>query len=244
MQRPWSIYVGFDPREAAAFAVARHSIQRFNRMIPIHGIVLSEMVKKGLYTRETIYRSHWENGNKWNYWDVVSKAPMSTEFAISRFLVPHLAGRGLALFMDCDVLVKENVARLFEIAEDGTKAVWCVKHQHIPEVTTKMDGQTQAAYPRKNWSSVMMFDCDHEANQALTVKMVNSLPGRELHRFCWLKDEEIGELDPEWNYLVEETKTNLPPKIVHFTAGGPWFPDYECVEYGDEWRAALAQWAS
>ncbi len=244
--RPWSIWIGFDPREAAAFAVARHSIRQFDRSIPIRGVVLSDVIKKRLYNRKTLYKDQFkrDNGHAANYWDVISNAPMSTEFAISRFLVPHLASTGLALFMDCDVLVRSHIARLFEIAEAGDKAVWCVKHNHVPDVSTKMDGQFQAAYPRKNWSSVMLFDCDHAANKSLTLKMINTVPGRDLHAFCWLKDEDIGELDPEWNYLVEETKINTQPKIVHFTNGWPGLPDYQDVPYADEWRTMLAQWAN
>jgi hypothetical protein len=107
-----------------------------------------------------------------------------------------------------------------------------------------MDGQRQDAYPRKNWSSVMAINCDHEANQALTLEMVNTLPGRDLHRLCWLNDDEIGELEPKWNYLLGEMPAIADPAIVHFTLGGPWFDAFKNIPYADEWRAELERWAA
>jgi lipopolysaccharide biosynthesis glycosyltransferase len=238
-----SIWVGFDPREAAAFAVARSSIRRrLTTPIPIFGIVLSDVQGRGLYERPTDCRV---TGDQRVLWDVISDAPMSTEFACSRFLTPMLAGHdGWALFCDCDVLARANLSELFDLA-DPTKAVMCVKHDHVPDAATKMDGQPQTAYGRKNWSSVMLFNCDHPANvRRLTYDLVNTVPGRDLHRFCWLNDDEIGELGPEWNYLVGETQADVEPKLVHFTLGGPWFSRYEDVPYADEWRAELAAWAA
>jgi lipopolysaccharide biosynthesis glycosyltransferase len=232
-----SIWIGFDPREAAAFAVCRHSIdRRMTQQIPVRGLVLSKLQAEGLYTRPIEF---YENGQ---LKDVLSDAPMSTEFAVSRFLTPLLAKEGWALFMDCDVLVRESLCRLFEIA-NSKYAVMVVKHQHNPDYGVKMDGQIQTRYARKNWSSVMLFNCEHPANKALTLEMVNTLPGRDLHRFCWLDDEEIGELDPCWNYLVGHTKAE-DPKIVHYTDGIPTMRGYEHCEYADEWRAELERWAS
>jgi hypothetical protein len=167
---------------------------------------------------------------------------MATEFAISRFLVPHLAEHGWAMFMDCDVLVRANVMDLFEKL-DRKYAVYCVKHNHRPVETVKMDGQTQTVYPRKNWSSVMVFNCDHPSNKALTPELVNELPGRDLHRFCWLEDHEIGELGPEWNWLAGHTDSNIVPRLVHHTDGSPCMKGYENAAYAEEWRAVLTGWA-
>ena len=232
-----SIWVGFDPREAMAFAVARHSIQRsLFTPIPVHGLVLSQIRDAGYYWRPTEKRDG-------HLWDVISDAPMATEFAISRFLVPEFAQTGWALFMDCDMLVRGDITRIFQNA-DPTKALMCVKHEHAPVETTKMDGQVQTVYPRKNWSSVMLFNCDHPSNRKLTVELVNSVPGRDLHRFCWLEDNEIGELGPEWNWLVGHSPRNLNPRIVHFTDGIPTMPGYENVPYADDWHDELAQWAA
>lgn len=233
-----SIYVGFDPRETDAFAVAKHSIlRRINLPIPVKGVVLTDLREGQLYTRPTSRRDG-------QLWDDISDAPMATEFACSRFLVPTLAKSGWALFMDCDMLVRRDIAKLFDLADPG-KAVMVVKHHHEPpEGVKKMDGQVQTRYARKNWSSVMLFNCDHHANRALTVDLVNSVPGRDLHRFCWLEDHLIGELPPEWNYLVGHTKGVGDPAIVHFTDGIPSMDGYEDCEFADEWRAELRAWAS
>lgn len=228
-----SIYVGYEPREEEAFAVAMHSIrQRLTDQIPVRGLRLRELQNSGLYTRPM--RVEGNNVNK-QMWDTISDAPMATEFSISRFLVPHLAVNGLALFMDCDILVRADLNSLFAECT-GDYAVWCVHHQYAPTKLTKMDGQTQTNYNRKNWSSVMVFDCDHPSNAALTVEMVNTLPGRDLHRFCWLRDEDIGELPEKWNWLSGHSSANIIPAIVHMTTGGPWFPEYASVPYAELWR--------
>jgi lipopolysaccharide biosynthesis glycosyltransferase len=231
-----SIWIGFDPREAAAFAVCRYSIeQNQTQQIPIRGVVLADLQDKGLYTRAIETRDN-------QLFDPISGAHMSTEFAISRFFVPMLAKKGWALFMDCDMLVTVSLARLFEQL-DPKYAVYCVKHDHTPKDMIKMDGQVQTKYGRKNWSSFMVFNCDHTANKRLNIRMLNGQPGRELHRFSWLYDDEIGELGPEWNYLVGYTPETVRPKVIHYTSGGPWMAGYESVEYSDLWNEALRKWA-
>lgn len=232
-----SIWIGYDPREAAAFAVARASIKRHATIpVPIHGLVLDDLRAKGLYTRP-----HERRGCQ--LWDVISDAPCATEFSNSRFLVPHLAGSGWALFMDCDMLVRGNIRELFDLC-DPEKAVMVVKHNHQPPEGVKMDGQMQTRYARKNWSSVIAFNCDHPANKAMTLEMVNVLPGRDLHRFCWLPDDLIGALPVEWNWLAGHSDPAVDPKIVHHTEGSPCLPGYEDAPFADEWRAELARWAA
>lgn len=231
-----TVWIGFDPREAAAFAVARYTLNRMKTTpIPVRGLVLSRLIEAGLYRRPTSIRDG-------KLWDDISDAPMSTEFAISRFLIKHLSGSGWALFIDADMLVRTPIERLFE-ALDPSKAVMCVKHVYEPPKGVKMDGQEQTRYARKNWSSVMAINCDHPANRALTVEYVNTVPGRDLHRFAWLDDDLIGGLHDAWNYLVGHTDPLIDPRIVHFTEGGPWFPGYERVEYAPEWNLALHDWA-
>lgn len=250
LDAPMSVWLGFDPREAAAFAVTRHSIRRrCNLPIPIYGLVLDTLREQGLYWRPTERRDG-------RLWDVISDAPMSTEFAISRFLVPHLVrarmGRlgdspkwaaGWALFLDCDMLALSNIERLFAQA-DPSKAVMVVKHDHRPSEATKMDGQVQTQYARKNWSSAMLFNVDHPANRKLTVELVNTVPGRDLHRFCWIEDDLIGELDASWNWLVGHSDPEIEPDIAHFTDGIPTMPGYDDCAYAEEWRAELYRWAS
>lgn len=238
---PASIYIGFDPREAAAFAVCRHSIEtRTTLPIPTYGIVLEDVRKQGLYDRPTEIRDG-------RLWDVISEAPMSTEFAISRFLTPTLARQwdgtgGWALFMDCDMLVRTNITRLFDLA-DPQYAVMCVKHHHEPPEGEKMDGQVQTRYAKKNWSSCVLWNVEHPANEALTVQMINELPGRDLHAFKWLDDSLIGSLDLKWNWLAGYSDAGVDPAIVHFTDGLPTMPGYENAPYADEWRRELAHWA-
>ena len=232
-----SIWIGFDPREADAFAVARYSINRhLITPIPVRGVVLTDLRTGGLYNRPTSRKDG-------RLWDEISDAPMATEFACSRFLVPRLAGSGWALFMDCDMLVRTDLLKLFSFA-DPSKAVMVVKHNHQPPEGVKMDGQAQTRYARKNWSSVILWNVDHPANKALTTELVNSVPGRDLHRFCWLEDDYIGELDPKWNWLVGHSDPEISPAIVHFTDGIPTMAGYEDCAFADEWRAELERWAA
>jgi hypothetical protein len=230
-----SIYIGFDPREAEAFAVCRHSLRRYNPIISINAIELDTVRDAGLYWRPTSRR-------KEQLWDDISDAPMATEFAISRFLTPILARRGWALFMDSDILARTDVANLFAMA-DSQYAVMCVKHKHEPTAETlKMDNQIQTLYARKNWSSVMLLNCEHESNRKLTVELINTVPGRDLHRFCWLEDHEIGALPHAWNFLVGHTDSNISPALCHFTSGGPWFEGYRDVPYANEWLTERRCW--
>ncbi len=237
-----SIWIGFDPRETSAFAVARESVRRNKpRHWPVRGLVLAELQSQGLYRRPLVHKR--SAADRPLMWDTISDAPMSTEHANARFLVPHLARSGWALFMDGDMLARAPLAPVFA-GLDPSKAVYCVQHKYDPPAGMKMDGQQQTRYARKNWSSFMLFNCDHEANKALTLDMINMLPGRDLHRLCWLNDEEIGALEPEWNFLVGHTDPRIEPKVVHFTEGCPDMPGYENVPYADEWRAELQRWAA
>lgn len=236
-----SVWIGWDPREADAYAVARESAQRYMSLrLPVRGVVLPKLQSAGLYKRPLEFRP--SAADKPIMWDVISDAPMATQHACARFLVPELAGSGWALFMDGDVLVRSNICRLFDQL-DPSKALYCVKHDHVPTSSIKMDGQHQTVYSRKNWSSVMVFNVDHPSNKALTLEVVNSRPGRDLHQFFWLDDEEIGELEPTWNFLVGHTKGDIDPAIVHFTDGVPSMSGYENCAFAYEWRAMLHQWA-
>jgi hypothetical protein len=235
-----SVWIGFDPREAAEFAVARQSVERHSlKHWPICGLVLSKLRAAGLYTRPMEIKQGVDGPEMW---DVISGARQATEHANSRFLVPHLAEEGWALFMDGDTMVRSSLMPLFASLDYG-KALYCVHHKHEPTTQTKMDGQVQQNYGRKNWSSMMIFNCDHPANKKLTVEMVNTLPGRDLHRFCWLEDRHIGELDQSWNVLVGHTDPDVVPDLIHWTSGTPAMKGYENVAYADEWRKARDNWA-
>lgn len=230
-----SIYVGYDQREADAYNICLSSIRKnLSNDILIEGLFLDELQASGLYTRPTIRKEGKlidVNSIRSDY-----EGAMSTEFAISRFLVPHIAREGWALFMDCDMLVRKDLNKVFELC-DPDKALMCVKHDYQPSNREKMDGQVQVPYPRKNWSSFMIFNCDHPANENLTPYMINTLPGKTLHNFFWLHDDLIGELPAEWNFLVGEQDHIIDPAVVHFTEGLPSMKGYENCLYADEWRS-------
>ena len=213
------IFIGYDPREETAYQVCRESLARqSSTLLNIQPIKQSEMREKNLYWREK---------------DALS----STEFSFTRFLVPYLAGyTGWAIFMDCDFLWRGDIAEIEQYI-DPAYAACVVKHDYKPKETTKMDGQVQTQYPRKNWSSFVLWNCGHFETRNLSLRMVNERSGLYLHRFNFLSDEFIGELPIKFNYLEGwYTKEDEPnPLGVHFTRGGPWFKDYVDVEYGDEW---------
>jgi len=229
-----SVYIGMDPRLGADFAVCQASIEsHVSAPLPnIFGLSLPMLRQSGHYTRPTEVRAG-------GLWDTISDAPMSTEFAISRFLVSFIASGRWALFLDSDMLVRADINELFALA-DPRYAVQVVKHSHSPSNGQKMDGQAQTAYPRKNWSSVYLLNLLHSANDRLTLEMVNSLPGRDLHAFCWLEDHEIGSLPEEWNWLCGHSPQSVNPKIVHYTDGSPGMSGREDQPYADEWRRFAA----
>ena len=212
-----NIYIGYDSREVEAYNACVNSINvNTSTPIKITPIIRKDLQERGLYTRKV---------------DTMS----STEFSFTRFLVPYLANyKGWVIFCDCDFIFLEDIAQLFELADDKY-AVMCCKHEYIPTNNTKMDGQVQRVYPRKNWSSLMLWNCNHPKNKNLTPEIVSVQSGQYLHRFAWLDDSEIGSLPIEWNWLVGWYKEpqDGSPKALHFTEGGPWFKDYENCEYSN-----------
>ncbi len=233
-----SIYLGWDARETDAYDVAVASLHAQSLVCPkITPVIAEPLRERGLYTRKETFKRGLR-------WDKISDAPMSTEHAITRFLTPLLAKTGLALFMDADVLVRRDIGKLFALA-DPQYAVQVVKHRHVGRdgaaigADVKMDGQHQDSYPMKNWSSVVLWNVEHPANQALTLEMVNTVPGRDLHRFCWLEPEQIGALPATWNHLVGIDAPNPEATIAHFTMGIPSMRGYANCEFAGEWRSYL-----
>jgi lipopolysaccharide biosynthesis glycosyltransferase len=145
---------------------------------------------------------------------------------------------------DDDVIFLEDVQNLFNLADDKY-AVMCVQHYHNPPPGMKMDGRVQSQYPRKNWSSVVLWNCGHPSNQKITVDLINDkeTTGKYLHRFAWLKDEEIGSLPHGWNWLVGwyREPEDGKPKALHYTEGGPWFKNYRDCEYNQIWKDLLTE---
>ena len=215
------IFIGYDSREDIAYQVCKYSINSKNPTNIVIPLVQSELKEQGVYTRDP---------------DPLS----STEFTFSRFLVPHLSEyTGWALFCDCDFLWLVDPAEIMKYADDKY-AVIVVKHDYTPEEGLKMDGQHQQPYPRKNWSSLILWNCSHPSNQKITADVVNNQlnTGLFFHRFQWLSDDEIGELPHEYNWLVNhyhEPKDGTP-KAIHYTEGGPWFDNYKHCEYGLHWE--------
>ena len=220
-----NVFVGYDTREDIAFQVCEFSIKRFNTNVNVTPLVQHELRQKKIYWRE------------------VDKLA-STEFTFTRFLVPHLMNfKGWALFIDCDIVFLEDVNNLFSLADDRY-AVMFVKHEFNPKPGLKMDGQVQTVYPRKNWSSVVLWNCSHPSNEKVTVDSVNNpnFDGAYFHRFTWLKDEEIGELPCDWNWLVGwYKKDDGVPRAIHYTEGGPWFKNYRNCEFNQDWKKCLQE---
>ena len=219
-----NVYIGYDTREDIAYQVSKFSILNKSKNITINPLKLSELKDEKLYWRDE---------------DTLG----STEFTFSRFLVPILNSfEGWALFCDCDILFLEDINNLFELA-DEKYAVMCVQHDYKPKEGVKMDGKAQTLYPRKNWSSLVLWNCSHPSNKAITKELINQpdTTGKYLHRFSWLKDEEIGSLPHHWNWLAGWYKEpqDGSPKAIHYTEGGPWFENYRHCEYHQYWKDNL-----
>jgi len=214
-----NFFIGYDSKEDIAYRVCKYSILKntsFN--VKIRSLKLYELISKNMYTRTV---------------DPLA----STEFTYSRFLIPALMNyNGWAIFCDCDFLFFDDIKNIIKEL-DPNKAVYCVQHDYTPKEKHKMDGQKQTIYPRKNWSSFIVYNCGHNSNKKLTVDLVNKETGSFLHQFKWLDDQEIGSLDERWNWLEGWTSNhnNNSPYAVHFTRGGPWFEEWQDVEFAKEW---------
>jgi lipopolysaccharide biosynthesis glycosyltransferase len=220
------VYIGYDSREDIAYKVCEYSIYKNSPAAEVKPLKQLQLKRDGLYNR--------------------GEDPLSsTEFTFTRFLVPALTNyHGWALFCDCDIVWDGDIAELFKLA-DPTKAVMVVKHEHTPSNTVKMDGKQQTQYPRKNWSSVILWNCEHPSNQKLTIGDINTKEGSYLHRFKWLNDSEIGELPAKFNFLVGWNKESVTgkPLAYHWTEGGPWFENYRTCEYANVWWDYLISYA-
>jgi lipopolysaccharide biosynthesis glycosyltransferase len=221
----FKVFIGYDSREDIAYQVARYSLMRHTGShVSVQAISQTVVREGGLYMRP-------------------ADATASTEFSLTRFLTPYLAAQddGWVLFTDCDFLFTADISGVFATL-DPAKAVYVVQHEYEPAHDIKMDGQKQTRYPRKNWSSFVLFNCAHRDVQALTPDVVNSASPAFLHRFEWIKDQsQIGALDLDWNFLVGEyPKPEQTPRVIHYTNGGPWFEEWQEVDYADLWLAEQA----
>ena len=214
------IFIGFDERETVAWHVLTHSIlARSSQPVAFTPLALNNL--QGVFTRK--------------------REPLqSTDFSFSRFLTPYLSGyEGWSLFMDCDMLVRRDIAELWAL-RDERYAVMCVQHDHRPKETVKFLDQPQTPYGKKNWSSVMLFN--NARCRALTPEYVNTATGLELHQFKWLgNDGVIGALPATWNHLVGYSDLQTDAANVHYTLGGPYFGEYRDCEHAQAWLDEQAQ---
>ena len=207
------VFIGFDPCEIVAFNVFAHSIwERASKPVSITPVRLEQLPMS----------------RDWH-------PKQSNDFAFSRWLVPWMCGyEGWAVFADCDMLALADFNEL-EGYCDSRYAVRVVKHSHEPENAEKYLGRPQTRYRRKNWSSFILFNC--AKCKFLTPEVANEGDGLYLHQFQWLLNEQIGELPPEWNYLVG-WDSGHDAKVAHFTEGGPYFSEYHGCEYTQEWESS------
>ncbi len=212
------VFIGYDEREAIAFSVLAHSIhRRASAPVSVTPLMLSEL--SGVLTRE--------------------RHPLqSTDFSFSRFLTPFLSEyAGWSVFMDCDMLMRDDIARLYAL-RDERYAVMVVKHDHVPKEAVKFLDQPQSAYQKKNWSSVMLFN--NARCRALTPDYVNRASGLDLHQFKWLENDDlIGQIPASWNHLVGYNARSDAAALVHYTLGGPYFDEFRDCEYAQQWRDEL-----
>jgi hypothetical protein len=222
MQQPIPIFCGFDPREAAGYATFCQSVLERSSH-PVAFIPLHEPMLSG-------FKGQRDGSNAFIY---------------SRFLIPHIQNyNGWAIFADaCDMMCLDDIAKLWEMrsAFHFNKAVAVVKHDYKTRHKRKYVGTPMEAdnanYPRKNWSSLMLWNCGHFANQRLTPEVVTESPGSFLHRFQWLADEQIGELPHEWNSLAGEQDLACA-SLIHYTLGMPGFWNYRNCDGAAHWHRA------
>ncbi len=214
-----TVYVGYEPRQSLAYEVLRFSLEsNSSEPLDIRPLRLDRLVR-----------------------DIVFRRPhdplQSTEFTYTRFLVPHLCGyKGRALYMDCDMLCLGDIAEIYSL---DLAQVWLrvVKQSQVVTRATKMDGEIQTAYPRKNWSSLMLLNC--ETLTCWSKEAVETKTGEWLHRFRPIPDERIGSLPAAWNVL---DRHDSDTRMVHYTEGGPWLPGCQDHPYGRIWFEYLEKY--
>ena len=212
--KPIPIFVGYDPREAIAYHTCANSIIR-QASQPVAIIPLA------LNLFEDYKETHTDGSN---------------QFIYSRFLVPHLMDyTGHAIFIDGDMVVRSDITELWAWRKNHYD-VQVVKHNYETCMKEKYLGSKNENYPRKNWSSVIIWNCESPANQCLTPAFVQKSTGAELHRFTWIKDERIGDLPAEWNWLPDEYGPNCNADLLHYTLGAPCFHDFATTPMADDWH--------
>ena len=214
---PIDIVVGFDQREAVAHHVFCQSVlekaSRTVRFLPLARDSLSS------------YQEMHSDG--------------SNAFTYSRFLCPYLMKfSGYAIYADGDMVCNADITELWNL-RDPNKAVQVVKHDYLTKTNEKYLGNKNENYPKKNWSSVIIWNCQHPRNRLLTPEFIGSSTGAFLHRFEWLEDSEIGEIPIDWNWLATEYEINSKAKLIHYTLGTPCFSEYREADSAEVWHEAF-----
>jgi hypothetical protein len=230
-----TVYIGYDPAEDTYFRTLAYSIKKHaSEPINIVPLVQTELRRAGLYYRSPKIKEG-------RLVDIFDGKPFSTEFSFSRFLVPFLQQfSGKAIFMDSDMYVRGDIMEVFDKCKpDSDKAIWCVKHDYTQEENSiKKDDKLQQNYFRKNWSSFVLWNCENDIiKREFTVSDVNNKSGSWLHSFYWLDNDQIGSLDEEWNWLDNYSPESISAKNVHFTLGGPMFPNWTPSRKADAYYA-------
>ena len=207
------IYIGFDQRESVAF-------HTFVQSLIDHASIPLDITPLAVKTLKGYEEKHEDKSN---------------DFVYSRFLTPFLNDfKGWAIFVDGDMICQTDIKELLDL-RDNSKALQVVKHDYKTKASQKYLGNINQDYPRKNWSSVILWNCEHPKHKILTPDFIANESGKYLHRFSWLEDNEIGELPKEWNWLVTEYPNNEQANIIHYTLGTPCFKDYRNTEMADIW---------
>lgn len=212
-----TIFIGYDAKETIAYHVCVNSIIRQStqplNIVPLALNLLSD------YTE-----THTDASN---------------QFAYTRFLIPYLMDyKGYAIFIDGDMVLQEDITNLYKLF-DSNYAVQVVKHDYKTKRSTKYLGAKNEDYPRKNWSSVVIWNCAHPKNKMLTTDFVQTASGSQLHRFTWLDDADIGTLPVEWNWLADEYGENPNAKLIHYTLGTPCFEEFANTPMSELWHTEL-----
>ena len=207
------IYIGFDQRESVAY-------HTFVQSLIDHASIPLDITPLAVKTLKGYEEKHEDKSN---------------DFVYSRFLTPFLNDfKGWAIFVDGDMICQTDIKELLDLS-DNSKALQVVKHDYKTKANQKYLGNTNQDYPRKNWSSVILWNCAHPKHKLLTPDFIANESGKYLHRFSWLEDIEIGELPKEWNWLATEYPNNEQANIIHYTLGTPCFKDYRNTEMADIW---------
>lgn len=212
------LFTGWDERETIGWTAFANSVIRRAIIVPVAITPLSSALRDG-----------------------------SNAFTYARFRVPELCGyEGFAIFMDgADMICRADISELWRWC-DPTKAVQVVKHDYRTKHARKYVGTVMECdnrdYPRKNWSSVCIWNCGHSAHKILDSQFIAESSGLALHGFDWISDDLIGSLPAEWNWLADEYGLNSEAKLLHYTAGIPAIRTYAATPHAQSWfhEAALA----